>query len=606
MGYPSSLTSGECMDFNFNEWQEPWFTVVGVVGDVRHWGLDEQIGPEFFRPYTQAAWPSMTVVVRTATAPSAFTAPVKKALAQIARFIRERPRESGIIYCQARKTAESLAARLNADGVRAAAYHAGMETRARTKSQEAFLRDEVRVVCATIAFGMGINKPNVRFVAHYDLPKNIEGYYQETGRAGRDGLPAECLLLFSPGDRIKYGRFIDEMSDPKEREIARGQLEQIVHYAECATCRRAFLLEYFGEKAWQTAGVSGSSPGSDLSGTENQTLESFSCNGCDNCLAPRETWDGTVAAQKFLSCVYRIREKNNFGVGIQHVVEVLCGADTEKIRKWGHQALSTYGIGTEHSRADWAAIGRELVRLGLLRQNADRFNVAELTEEGRAALASRRKIALTRSVAATESTKHRVGEISCDEALFDRLRQLRKRLADERGVPPYIIFSDVGLRQMARLYPVNEKDFSRISGVGEKKLREFGAMFLGEIADHLRTSPRQIFAADSFEAPAARARSALNETARETLHWFRQGKPVAEIARLRGLKESTIYGHLESAMLAGEKVELDRLLDAQARRDIAAAFEQHGFGNLSGAVELLGGRYSHGQLRVYRAAAQQR
>ncbi len=169
------------------------------------------------------------------------------AYGQILEFVRARPKESGIIYCQARKTAENLAGKLSADGVRAAPYHAGMENRARTQSQEAFLRDEVRVVCATIAFGMGINKPNVRFVIHHDLPKNIEGYYQETGRAGRDGLPSECLLLFSPGDRIKYGRFIDEMSNPKEREIARAQLEQIVHYAEGANCRRAFLLGYFGE-----------------------------------------------------------------------------------------------------------------------------------------------------------------------------------------------------------------------------------------------------------------------------------------------------------------------------------------------------------------------
>jgi ATP-dependent DNA helicase RecQ len=512
---------------------------------------------------------------------------------QILDFIRARPRESGIIYCQARKTAENLASKLNADGVRAASYHAGMETGERSKSQDEFLRDEVRVVCATIAFGMGINKPNVRFVIHYDLPKNIEGYYQETGRAGRDGLPSECLLLFSPGDRIKYSRFIDEKPDPREREIARTQLEQIVHYAEAATCRRAFLLDYFGEKF---SGANG-----DL---ENGAAGN--CAGCDNCLTPRETWDGTLASQKFLSCVYRIREKSGFGVGIQHVVEVLCGAETEKIRRWGHQALSTYGIGSEHSRAEWAAIGRELVRLGLLRQNANEFNAVELTNEGRAALKSRQKIILTRPVVAAEPAKHRAGEIACDEELFEKLRQLRKRLADERSVPPYIVFSDVALRQMARFYPRDNHEFSRISGVGERKLREFGTEFLGEITAHLANHPRQIFADDSFTESTSVPRTRMGDTVRETLHFFRQGKSVEEIAQVRGVKDGTIYGHLEEAMLAGETVEWERLLDAKAREEIAAAFQQHGFGNLSGAVESLGGRYSYGQLKIFRAAARKK
>jgi ATP-dependent DNA helicase RecQ len=527
---------------------------------------------------------------------------------QILEFIRARPQESGIIYCQARRTAESLANRLNADGVRAAPYHAGMEGAARTRNQEAFLRDEVRVICATIAFGMGINKPNVRFVIHHDLPKNVEGYYQETGRAGRDGLPSECLLLFSPADRVKHGRFIDEMSNPREREIARAQLEQIVHYAEAAGCRRVFLLGYFGE---YNGGAAASGPARTGDASEPAKTAGpeagapLNCNGCDNCLAPRQTWDGTLAAQKFLSCVYRIREKNGFGVGIQHVVEVLCGADTEKIRKWNHTALSTYGIGAEHSRAEWSAIGRELVRLGLLQQNADKFNVAEITEAGRAVLKGRQKITLTRPVAPREeASKHRIGEIGCDEALFEKLRQLRKRLADERGVPPYIVFSDVALRQMARHYPQGEKEFSRISGVGEKKLGEFGAAFLGEIAEFLRSNARQIFADDSFVETAAPPRSRLNDTAHETLHFFRQGKAVDEIAQIRGLKDSTIYSHLEDAMRAGEAVDLNRLLDARAREEIAAAFAQYGFGNLVGAVESLAGRYTHGHLRIYRTAAQ--
>ena len=394
------------------------------------------------------------------------------AYAQILNFTRERPHDSGIVYCQARRTADELARKLTADGVSAAPYHAGLSATDRGRNQEAFLRDDVRIVCATIAFGMGINKPNVRFVIHHDLPKNIEGYYQETGRAGRDGLPSDCLLLYSPGDRVKYGRFIDEKPDPKEREIARAQLEQIVHYAEAANCRRAHLLHYFGE-------------------TYN---DKPNCGGCDNCLAPRQTWDGTMAAQKLLSCVYRIRERSGFGVGVLHVVDVLCGADTEKIRKFGHASISTYGIGKEHNRAEWAAIGRELVRLGFLSQNADKFNIVELTAAGQAALKARRPITLTQPFTtpppAKQSAKQRAGEIACDESLFEALRRVRKQLADERGVPSYIVFSDVSLRQMARHYPRTEAEFSRIHGVGETKLREFSTAFLQAIHSFLEANPR--------------------------------------------------------------------------------------------------------------------
>ncbi len=523
---------------------------------------------------------------------------------QLLNFTRARPREAGIIYCQARKTTEDLARKLSADGVKSAPYHAGLTPVERTQNQEAFLRDEVRVICATIAFGMGINKPNVRFVIHYDLPKNIEGYYQETGRAGRDGLPSECLLLFSPGDRVKQMRFIDEKPDPKERDIARAQLEQMLHYAEIATCRRESLLGYFGEKY--------EAPSTGLARTEDSGQRADrencapNCGGCDNCLAPRATWDGTLAAQKFLSCVYRIREKSGFGVGLQHVVEVLCGADTEKIRKFGHQSLSTYNIGGEHGRVEWGAIGRELVRLGLLFQNPENYHVLELTEAGRAALKSRQKITLTKPVAAPEQAadKHRAGEIACDEVLFEKLRGLRKQLADERGVPSYIIFSDVALRQMSRFYPANDREFSRISGVGEKKLREFGAVFLRGITAHLETNPRQVFADDSFAEPPPPMRSKLTDTVRGTLHFFRQGKTVAEIAQLRGVKDGTIYTHLAEAMQAGEMIDVNALIPVEAQREIAASFAKHGYGSLGVVVEAFGGRYDYGQCRIVRAAMQ--
>src|SRR5437870_6263844 len=390
------------------------------------------------------------------------------AYGQILSFVRARPRESGIIYCQARKTAEALAGKLNADGVRAAPYHAGMETAERTRNQEAFLGDEVRVVCATIAFGMGINKPNVRFVVHNDLPKNIESYYQETGRAGRDGLPSECVLLFSASDVVKQRRFIEEKSE-REQRIAQEQLRNTIHYAETRDCRRTTLLKYFGEEF------------------------PAPCNGCDNCLEPRETFDGTVPAQKFLSCIHRVRQKSGFSFGLNHIVDVLSGADTEPIRQRGHNQLSTYGIGQDLKRGAWQAIGRELLRLGFVTAAPGRFATLELTSAGWAALRERRQITLTTSYNVQEKkrSKRRVGEIKCDEALFERLRVLRRQIADERNVPAYIIFSDVALREMARAYPTTTAKFSRIPGVGQQKVRDFEEPFTTAIAEYLAKRSRQ-------------------------------------------------------------------------------------------------------------------
>ena len=408
-------------------------------------------------------------------------APKSAAYGQVLKFIRAQAKECGIIYCASRAGAESLAAKLVEDGIAAAPYHAGLDRAVRDANQDKFLRDETRVICATIAFGMGINKPNVRFVIHYDLPKNIEGYYQETGRAGRDGLPSECLLLFSAGDVQKQMRFITEKPDAAEQRVAREQLHQMVHYAECAGCRRVKLLDYFSE-----------------------TFGDANCGGCDNCLSSRTTHAGTIAEEKFLSCVNCVREYNGIGFGIHHIIEVLTGADTEKIRLWNHAKLTTYNIGREHTRAEWVAIGNELIRQGYLRQSSDKFLVVELTNKGQEMLAARTKITLTKPIVAPEKPFSRVGEIICDELLFEKLRSLRKRLADERHEQFYNIFSDVSLRQMARRYSQSEGEFARISGVGEKKLSEFGAAFLEEIARHLDANPRQMFAEDSFTEPQSR------------------------------------------------------------------------------------------------------
>jgi ATP-dependent DNA helicase RecQ len=399
--------------------------------------------------------------------------PKDQPLKQIIDFVRKREHESGIIYCASRAATERVAEALAGKGFLARAYHAGLEAGERARNQEQFLRDDTRIICATIAFGMGINKPNVRWIIHHDLPKNIEGYYQETGRAGRDGLPGDCLLLFSAGDIAKQTHFLDEITDEKEQQIARAQLRQIVHYAENGTCRRAELLDYFGEK-----------------------FPLDNCGACDNCVEPRETYDGTIVAQKFLSCIYRIAQNSRFSVGMNHVIEVLTGADTDKIRRWNHDRLTTYGIGAELTRPQWASVGRELMRLGYVAVAEGEFATLELTAEGMNVLRTRTPVTLTKPMdlpKARRTTVRREGDIACDEILFERLRTLRKQLADERHVPAYIVFGDTTLRAMAHYYPETIAQMDGIPGVGEKKRAEFGEVFANEIAQYLKTNSRMSF-----------------------------------------------------------------------------------------------------------------
>lgn len=406
--------------------------------------------------------------------------PKAKAASQVTKFVRDRDGESGIVYAQSRRAAESLAKALCESGVRAAPYHAGLEGGERARNQEAFLRDEVQVVCATIAFGMGINKPNVRFVIHADLPKNVESYYQETGRAGRDGLPSECLLLYSRGDVVKYLRFFEEINDPSARDEARAQLEKMTHFAEDERCRRVALLGYFGEE-WTEA----------------------NCGACDQCLFPREKWDATTDVQKLLSCILRIRQKSGFSTGLQHAVEVLTGGKSEKILRWGHDTVSTHGLGSDQPRAYWVDLGRQLLRLGLLEATEDKFATVSVTARGMETLRDRTPVQLTRPLVmpardktsgAAKKRRARAGEVECDEGLFEVLRKLRAELACARNVPPYVVFSDATLRHMARDYPRDEVSLVQVPGVGERKLSDYGQVFLAAIGGWLATNPKQRFA----------------------------------------------------------------------------------------------------------------
>ena len=390
----------------------------------------------------------------------------RDANAQLLAWCKARASESGIVYVQSRGAAEDLASRLTAAGISARPYHAGLTPKERARNQELFIRDEIRVVCATIAFGMGIDKPNVRYVVHYDVPKTIEGYYQETGRAGRDGLPSDCALFFSGGDAAKQRHFIRQIEDEKERAQAELLLREMLDFAASPHCRRAYVLRYFGE-----------------------TDVAERCDNCDNCITPPERIDGTIAAQKILSCVYRIRTNGGFATGAEHVIDVLLGRDTEKIRSWGHTALSTYGIGKEHTKVEWQAFVSELLRLGHLERDAERRTL-HLTQTGVDALKSQHRFEFAKP-RVVHGKKKRGGSaaapVTADDDLFVVLRVLRKQLADEQGVPPYVVFSDATLRELSAHKPTTLNAFRQISGVGDVKLERYGDIFVEAISRAVAT-----------------------------------------------------------------------------------------------------------------------
>ncbi len=377
---------------------------------------------------------------------------------QLMAFLNKRRDQAGIVYALSRRKVEEVANKLQQQGITAAAYHAGLPVGQRQQVQDQFLRDELNVVVATVAFGMGIDKPNVRFVVHYDLPKHIEGYYQETGRAGRDGLPSEALLLYGTQDVVTARRLIESSQNPEQQRIEIHKLNAMVALAESVACRRRVLLGYFGE-----------------------SLEK-DCGNCDICEDPPERFDATVDAQKALSCVYRVGER----FGIRHVIDVLRGADTERIRSLGHAGLSTYGIGSDRSEQAWTSIVRQLIHHGYLVQDIANYSVLKLTLAARPLLRGEIRLELARPrvreiIKKAKRAKASAELSTTEELLFDDLRRLRKQLADAEGKPPYIVFGDATLVQMSRQKPVDEQELLRISGVGQAKLEKYGADFLDAI-----------------------------------------------------------------------------------------------------------------------------
>ena len=394
--------------------------------------------------------------------------PKNKPSEQILKFVSARPGEAGIIYRTTRKSVEQTAELLSRHGIRALPYHAGLDDAQRIRNQEAFNRDDIQVIVATIAFGMGIDKSNVRYVLHGDLPKNVEGYYQETGRAGRDGEPAQCLLLFGYGDIPKIRFFIDQMQDEAEQRQALRCLNNMINYASVYACRRKQLLNYFGE--------------------DHHTAENTSTLCCDVCSGQVDRIEATVDAQIAMSAIARTGQR----FGITHVVAVICGEDTPRIQTLGHDRLKTYGAGRDKDRRHWRMVIDNLLSQGLIEQSKGEYPVLTLAAAAKDVLFNSRPFYMLKSEVLSiparrgkgRGTQGRTGAtdiLDYDEALFEKLRVLRKKLASEQGVPPYVIFSDRSLHEMARDCPTNAAELLNISGVGAAKLTRYGKAFLDVI-----------------------------------------------------------------------------------------------------------------------------
>ena len=521
--------------------------------------------------------------------------PKEKSLEPLLDLIGKHRGESAIIYCTARKSTEEMADDLSRHGFKAEAYHAGMEPEARRAVQDRFIRDETPIVVATIAFGMGIDKPDIRLVVHYDLPKNLESYYQETGRAGRDGMPSECVLFYSYADKAKQEYFLGRMEDDEERERSRRRLEQMVAFCSLGACRRKYVLEYLGEE-W---------PEQD-------------CGGCDVCLAPQEEYDATEIAQKFLSAVVRTGET----FGAAYIIRVLLGSADKRIREYGHDQLSVFGIVRDHSREELHQLSNALIAKGLLAGSVGQYPTLRVTPQGRQFLKARDSLILTRPVSrpktrdtgsdARSSRRDRIragadGHEPYNDELFGELSALRKRIADQQGVPAFVIFGDRSLRDMAAKIPVTRDEFGQVYGVGEAKLRELSGPFLRVIKAYidLHGPPRVEVApepaANPGQVPREKRSRTAGESFRDTGRLISAGASVAEVAHLRGLMETTIAGHLEHLVREGEEVDFDHLLPkGQKLEAINDAFDVMGHQLLRPVFDELDGSCSYQELRLVR------
>jgi ATP-dependent DNA helicase RecQ len=497
---------------------------------------------------------------------------------QIFEFLRDHPGESGIIYRTTRDSVMETAGFLKTKGIAALPYHAGLSAEERKINQEAFNKDEVQVIVATIAFGMGIDKSNLRFILHADLPKNIEGYYQETGRAGRDGDPAHCLLFFGRGDIPKIRYFIDERTDEKERFIAIEKLNQMVGFATHNVCRRKQLLGFFGED-----------------------YPHDNCGSCDICSGSVEQVDITTDAQILLSAISRTGQR--FGTG--HITDIVTGADTKRIRELGHKSIKTYGAGKGRDKKYWRSVLNELMAQEAIMQEGDPYPVMKITPKGSDILFGKAVVMALRKEerkAKTLKGKDEAGEY--DRSLFERLRASRKRIAEEQEVPPYIIFSDRTLHEMCRHFPSTLPEMRKISGVGDAKLERYGREFVREIQRYLDENPGISIPETESEDSGSAAlpqKKKKGETIEETYMFFKGGMSPDDIAKLRRLAPATIASHLERLIMDGRDIEMSRLVDREKLLRIEAFFRSVNGWELNPVVEHFTGTVSYEEVRLVRA-----